>query len=64
MATASIAQPAVQTPPDYRAVVIAPLREDLVTSEQIYLGRAYVIVKNPISLTYCLSFIVMAFRKR
>ena len=32
--------------------IITPLREDLITSEQVYLGRAYVVVKNPISLTY------------
>ncbi len=31
---------------------MTPLRADLVTSEQIYLGRAYTVVKNPISLTY------------
>ena len=29
-----------------------PLRADLITSEQVYLGRAYIIIKNPISLTY------------
>ncbi len=29
-----------------------PLRADLVTSEQVYLGRAYTVVKNPINLTY------------
>lgn len=33
-------------------MVVNPLRADLITSEQIYLGRAYVIVKNPLSLTY------------
>ena len=32
--------------------VMPPLRTDLVTSEQVYLGRAYVVLKNPISLTY------------
>ena len=38
--------------PDYPALVLTPLRKDLITSEQVYLGRAYVIIKNPISLTY------------
>lgn len=38
--------------PDYGAIVVLPLRADLVTSQQVYLGRAYVILKNPISLTY------------
>ena len=33
-------------------MIVTPLREDLITSEQVYLGRAYVVVKNPISLTY------------
>ncbi len=32
--------------------IVTPLREDLIISEQVYLGRAYVVVKNPISLTY------------
>ena len=36
----------------YGELLILPLRADLVTSEQVYLGRAYVVVKNPISLTY------------
>ena len=39
-------------PPNYGEMLVLPLRADLVTSEQIYLGRAYTIVKNPISLTY------------
>ncbi len=38
--------------PDYGKIVVLPLRGDLVTSQQVYLGRAYVILKNPISLTY------------
>ena len=43
------------SPPAERDVgdmMILPLRSDLVTSEQVYLGRAYIIVKNPINLTY------------
>ena len=45
------ASPSVQ-PSNYGELKVLPLRPDLVTSEQIYLGRAYIIVKNPISLTY------------
>jgi putative peptide zinc metalloprotease protein len=47
-------EPAAAAPslPDFAKIVVAPLRTDLITSEQIYLGRAYVIIKNPISLTY------------
>lgn len=33
-------------------LVLLPLRRDIVTSEQVYLGRQYTVVKNPISLTY------------
>lgn len=45
--------PATVAPsPDFGSMAIAPLRADLVTSRQVYLGRAYVILKNPISLTY------------
>ena len=36
----------------YAQVVPVPLRNDLITSEQVYLGRTYVVIKNPISLTY------------
>jgi putative peptide zinc metalloprotease protein len=36
----------------FDSLVISPLRADLITSEQVYLGRVYIIVKNPISLTY------------
>ncbi len=43
---------AAPLPTDPSATVVTPLRGDLITSEQIYLGRAYVVVKNPISLTY------------
>ncbi len=46
------AAPPAPATPDYGALVIMPLRTDLITSEQVYLGRAYVIIKNPISLTY------------
>jgi putative peptide zinc metalloprotease protein len=48
--------PAVQgagaAPLDYGKMVINPLRQDLITSEQVYLGRRYIIIKNPISLHY------------
>ena len=36
----------------YANIVPVPLRNDLVTSEQVYLGRTYTVIKNPISLTY------------
>ena len=36
----------------YATVVPVPLRNDLITSEQVYLGRTYIVIKNPISLTY------------
>jgi putative peptide zinc metalloprotease protein len=54
VAAVSVTHPAAPAPsePDLRALVITKLREDLVTSEQVYLGRAYIIIKNPISLTY------------
>jgi putative peptide zinc metalloprotease protein len=51
----AIAPPAAAVPaaaPDFAKLVVNPLRSDLITSEQVYLGRAYVIIKNPISLTY------------
>jgi putative peptide zinc metalloprotease protein len=53
-AAAVPAAPAPRQPaaPDYAKLVVTPLRGDLITSEQVYLGRAYVIIKNPISLTY------------
>lgn len=38
--------------PSHEAMVLLPLRRDLITSEQVYLKRAYIIIKNPISLTY------------
>lgn len=38
--------------PGHEAAVMLPLRRDLITSEQVYLGRQYIIIKNPISLTY------------
>ena len=44
--------PGASLPPDHSGLQILPLRADLVTSEQVYLGRTYIIVKNPISLTY------------
>jgi putative peptide zinc metalloprotease protein len=43
---------AAPAPPDFGTLVINPLRQDLITSEQVYLGRQYVIIKNPISLNY------------
>lgn len=49
---AAASPPVAALPPDYGALVVLPLRADLVTSQQVYLGRAYVILKNPISLTY------------
>ncbi len=36
----------------YATLTPAPLRNDLITSEQVYLGRTFTVVKNPISLTY------------
>ena len=50
--TLPVAAAAPVAPPDHDALVLPPLRADLVTSEQVYLGRAYIILKNPISLTY------------
>ena len=47
---ASSATPAA--PRSHDDTVLPALRADLVTSEQVYLGRAYVVLKNPISLTY------------
>ena len=44
--------PPATAAPNYGDLLVLPLRGDLVTSEQIYLGRAYTVVKNPISLTY------------
>ena len=44
--------PAPDVAAQYAAIVPAPLRNDLVTSEQVYLGRTYIVIKNPISLTY------------
>ena len=46
-----MASPLASAPPDHGRVVIAALRADLVTSQQVYIGRAYVVRKNPISLT-------------
>ncbi len=45
-------RPAPTVTEQYAAIVPAPLRTDLVTSEQVYLGRTYIVIKNPISLTY------------
>ena len=46
----SVPEPTVAS--RYAGMVPPPLRTDLVTSEQVYLGRTYTIIKNPISLTY------------
>ena len=52
MAPPSPTTPAAKAAPDVGETLVTPLRADLVTSEQTYLGRAYVVVKNPLSLTY------------
>jgi len=40
------------TPDDAEAAVVPPLRGDLTATERPYLGRSYVIYKNPISLAF------------
>jgi len=42
----------VKAPPDPAALVPPPLRTDLVAAQQPYLGRDYMIYKNPISLAF------------
>lgn len=42
----------VATAPPLDSVVIPPLRADLVVSKQMYEGRSYYVIKDPISLQY------------
>ena len=44
--------PTAASPPDASGVVPPPLRADLVATKQPYLGRGYMIYKNPISLAF------------
>ena len=50
--TPPVATTQIAPPQSHDKWVLLPLRTDIVTSEQVYLGRTYVVVKNPISLTY------------
>ena len=43
---------AAAAPPDAAGLVPPPLRADLVSTKQPYLGRDYIIYKNPISLAF------------